>query len=336
MPTTTEPPPAEIAAGAPERPAVVPVSTAVPAPTAPLTLARVASLVASANRGEITTERVRAEIQAALADVKTTGIASIVQPAYRSQIVPLIDHGRPLINAISSSPLPGSGMSIEYPQWLVPPAVDVQSAEKAEITSVAATMEMKTAAVLTWAGGNDISLQAVERSSPSFLEAYLRAMAVDFARKTDTYVATTLLAAATAATAGADFVANVAAMFAALDPTTTPPGQMFLAMGWGVGTSMIGPKRDDAPAFWDASISLGTFLPNETAAGLAIFVDPNMPTDMMLLGSRQAATWHESAGAPADIRVVDVSLLGLDVGVYGYGALTIEYPGALVKLDTVA
>ena len=38
---------------------------------------------------------------------------------------------------------------------------------------------------------------------------------------------------------------------------------------------------------------------------------------------------YKSAGAPADIRVVDVSLLGLDVGVYGYIAVTTDYPGAL-------
>ena len=64
-------------------------------------------------------------------------------------------------------------------------------------------------------------------------------------------------------------------------------------------------------------------------------VDPNLPAKTMIAGSTQAATVYKSAGAPADIRVVDVSLLGLDVGVYGYVAVTVEYPGAISVMTLV-
>ena len=68
--------------------------------------------------------------------------------------------------------------------------------------------------------------------------------------------------------------------------------------------------------------------PSVTGGGLDMFVDTSLPAGTMIGGSKQAATVHKSAGAPADIRVVDVSLLGLDVGVYGYLAVTVEYPKA--------
>lgn len=320
-------------AGQPSPPAVIPVTAAKPA-APPLTLQRIATLVASANRGEISTEAVKATIAAALANVTSTNVGAIVQPAYRAEINGLIDHGTPLLQALSSTPLPATGLSIEYPEWTALPTTGVQATEKTQIVSTPVTMTMKSAPVKTIAGGNDISLQAVERSSPSFLEAYLRAASVDWSRKAEAEVITALLAVATAATPGADFLANVQALYAALDPATTPPGPLFLAMARDVALPLISVTTMNGPAFWNASINFGDVIPETAADGLNAFVDWNLASGQMLMGARNGATYHQSAGAPADIRVVDVSLLGLDVGVYGYLALTIEYPGAFSALDT--
>jgi hypothetical protein len=329
-------PPVDVAAAPPDPrpvPAVVPITASRPS-SPPLTLQRYATLVAAANRGEITTDALRAQITAALANVTTTDAAEVVMPAYRAEITAIIDHGTPLLRALNNAPLPASGMAIEYPQWETLPTTGIQATQKTQITSTPATLMMKTAAVKTIAGGNDISLQAVERSSPSFLEAYLRAMAVDWSRKAEADAITQLLAVATAATPGASFLANVQALLAALNPATTPPGPLFLAMAYNIAVPLVSVTTNNGPAFWDGSINFGGMTPDVSGGGLTMFIDWNLPPDFMLLGSAAGATWHQSAGAPADIRVVDVSLLGLDVGVYGYTALAIEYPGAFAKMDT--
>jgi hypothetical protein len=323
---TTEAPPSMLEAAQP--PAIIPVTTSRPA-APPLTLQRVAAIVAQANRGEISTEAVKATIQAALTNVTSTGIGAIVPPAYRSEITGIVDHGTPLLTVLSNSTLPASGMSIEWPQWNALPTTGIQATEKTAIVSTAASMTLKTAPVITIAGGNDISLQAVERSSPSFLEAYLKAAAVDWGRKAEAYVLSVLTPLAAVATPGASFLANVQALLAALNPTLTPAGPLFVAMSYDVALPLISVTTQNGPAFWDGSISFGSSLPTVNADGLTMFVDWNLPAKTMLGGSTQAATVHKSAGAPADIRVVDVSLLGLDVGVYGYIAVTPEYPGAL-------
>jgi HK97 family phage prohead protease len=334
-------PPVEVAAAAPtpERPTVVPLIAASRPPATSLTLQGLAELWAASTRGEMSTDSVRARIAAALTDVTlagTTNVGAIAQPAYRSEIVGLIDQGRPLIDHLASAPLPASGMSIEFPKWSAQvPEVALQATEKSAVHSAAVAMTLGTAPVLTWAGANDISLQAVERSSPSFLEAYLRAAAIDFAKKTDAYVASTLLAAAAVVTPGADFVANIAALIGAMDPAATPGGALFVAVSQDVGVGLIGVKRDAGPAFWDGTVTFGSMPVSATAGGLSIFIDTNLPAKTYLAGSRQGATWHQNPGAPADIRVVDVSLLGLDVGVYGFGALTVEWPGSFQKLTTV-
>lgn len=335
MTMTTDAPPAEVAA-APEtpRPTVVPITSAAPA-SPPLTLQRIASIVASANRGEISTEAAKATIAAALAPVTSTNVGAIVQPVFRSEITGLIDHGTPLFNVLGGATLPAAGMSIEWPQWTAFPTTGVQATEKTAITSTAVTMAMKTSPVITIAGGNDLSLQAVERSSPSFLEAYLRAASVDWARKAEAYVLGILTPLADVVPPGADFLENVQLLLGSLDPAATPAGPLFVAMSFDVGVSMIGVKSVDGPAFWDGSINFGSMAPDANVGGLRLVVDPNLPAKTMLAGSTQAATVYKSAGAPADIRVVDVSLLGLDVGVYGFLAVTVEYPGALSIMTLV-
>jgi hypothetical protein len=123
-------------------PAVVPLS-GVRQPDPPLNLARVADMLAAANRGEITTDAVRATLNAALTNVTTTNVGGAVPPAYRAEIAGLINHGTPLINALNNRPLPASGMTIEYPAWTAPPTTGVQATEKTAITSTATTSRSK-------------------------------------------------------------------------------------------------------------------------------------------------------------------------------------------------
>ena len=245
------------------------------------------------------------------------------------------------MDALSSSPLPAAGMSIEYPQWdtTAPnggmPTTGIQAVEKTAIVSTPVKMVMKSNPVITIAGGNDISLQAVERSSPSFLAAYLEAAAADWAKKASAYVVDKLDDGAATATPGTSFLSNIQALLAALDPALTPAGPLFVAMSHDVAIQLIGVQTPDGPAFWSGTINFGSMTPTTTAGGLDMFVDTSLPAGTMIGGSKQAATVHKSAGAPADIRVVDVSLLGLDVGVYGYLAVTVEYPKGIAKMTGI-
>jgi hypothetical protein len=334
--TTSSPPEVTAApsSGSQPPPAVIPVTAARPA-APPLTLERIATLVASANRGEISTESVKATLQAALTNVTSTNIGSTVIPFHRQELTAIIDHGTPLLTVLGGGTLPPSGLSIEYPQWdsAAPnggkPTTGVQATEKTAIVSTAVKMAMKSAPVVTIAGGNDISLQAVERSSPSFLNAYLAAAATDWGRKAEAYVLSILTPLCEVVAPGASFLANVQALMASLDPAQTPAGPLFVGMSYDVAMPLISVTTQNGPAFWDGSISFGSMTPTVNADALNLFIDWNLPAKTMLAGSTSAATVYKSAGAPADIRVVDVSLLGLDVGVYGYLAVTVDYPGAL-------
>ena len=197
------------------------------------------------------------QINAALADITTApgSAGAIARPAFAEQIGNLIELGRPTINAISRAPLPPSGMRVEWPQWTTTPLVAVQATQKTEIASRAAVIGTAGADILTWAGGNDVSLQLAQRSSPSFLEQWVRAASEEYARVTNAYVITQLLAAAevVAPPATPTFLNSIAALMNGFDPATAPSGSLFLAMSWDVGMVMVGVPVNSGPAFWSGS-----------------------------------------------------------------------------------
>lgn len=300
--------------------------TATPRPTPPTDLNAVANVLASMpNAGA-------AAIQAALADI-TTGVGSagaVTRAAFTDQIGNLIELGRPTINAISRAPLPPSGMRIEWPQWTTLPDVGLQATQKTEITSRAAVIGTGSADILTWAGGNDVALQLAQRSSPSFLEQWVRAASEEYARETNGYVVTQLLAAAEVVPPPTTptFLNSIAALMAGFDPATAPNGQLFLAMSWDVGMVMVGVPVNSGPAFWSGNIGFGSVVPSVSAGGLNMYIDRQLPAKTMLLGVSSGATWYEMAGAPAELRVIDVALLGINIAVWGMGALGLTFAGA--------
>jgi len=276
-------------------------------------------------------------IQAALADITLVGtnnVGALQRPGYQAELIEIIGWGTPLIDALRQGDLQrGDFPNKTFNRWTTTPTVGLQATEKAEITSTVVNITPASCSVATWAGGNDISQQTLDLGSPSFVEDYIRAAAMDYAKKTDTYAVTTLLAAATAVTtlAGDSFIQVMAKLIGALSPATTPPGGLFMAMSYDVGVGLISVTQANAPAFWDGTVNFGSFTPSVTAGGLTAFVDPNLPAKTYLAGHRQGATWYDLPGTPFNLRAINVPQLGLDVAVYGYGALGVQYPGAFTK-----
>lgn len=299
--------------------------------TRSLDLNAAASLIASANRGELTI----AEVRAALGGSTSSDLDGIVPPAYVGEIVGLINPGRPTINAIRNRALPAAGMKVTYPAWGTKPTVDEQLTELTEVDSTAATITLEEVSVRTWAGANELSLQAIDRSDPSAIRAVIEALSVSFGRKTNAAVVSDLITAAGAATTvgGSSPVDVVSGLIGALDFEATPAGPLFLAISPELLPAWISLADQDRPAFWDGRVQFGSMTPTMSADGLTVYLERDLPAYSALLGSSLGATWWERPGQPVEIRAVDVSILGVDLGVYGYGAASVEYPGAFAWCD---
>jgi len=279
-----------------------------------------------------------APIAAALTDVTLVGtnnVGAAYRPGYQAELVDIVSHGSPAVDMVRQGNLErGDYPNKTFNKWTKVPTVALQSAEKVAINTTPVQIVPTAVPVQTWATGNDISQQALDFGSPSFIDDYIRAAGVSYASVIDTYAVTALLAAATdvPTVLGDKLPVIIGKLFAALNPANVPAGPMVMLVSWDLGAGAMGiVGQDNAPVFWDGTVNFGSFTPSVDMGGLTVQVDPNMPANTAILMLANAATWYDLPGTPFSLRAINVGQLGLDVAVYGYGALGVQYQGAIVK-----
>ena len=109
----------------------------------------------------------------ALDDIITTDNIGVVPDGVLREIVGVIDTSRPFLNSTRRVELPASGMSITVPVIETRPETAVQAEEKDDIASNQTSITTDSFDAVTIAGGGDLSLQLLKRSSPAFLGLYL-------------------------------------------------------------------------------------------------------------------------------------------------------------------
>lgn len=131
----------------------------------------------------------------AMADLITTDNAGVVPEAFSTELIGVIDPRRPFLNTTRRVPTPDSGMTLNMPVLTTRPTAGVQVNEKDDITSTTTSITSSGFDAITIAGGGDISLQLLKRSSPSYLDLYLRLLAEALAKNSETEAVAALLAA---------------------------------------------------------------------------------------------------------------------------------------------
>ena len=298
-----------------EIPAVVPLHAAPAQAARPFGLTELARLVAT-HQGDATA------IRAALVNVTTTEFAGLMRPQYVDDLTGLIRVGRPAVEAFAQRNLTGN--PIQHPHWKTLGIVDVQAAEKTQVASGPAEIEWQSLPAVTYAGANDLSIQVIDWGSPSAIETYLSMMAEVYARKTEAVFETDLVAKATALPVGT-MTSLVQIIGRALG----------MVAGTGLVPNLILASGDVWGALWTALSNAGPGLFSTTNTSFPtprVVLLPFAPAATLIVGSSQAAVTYENQGAPVNVRVVEVSLLGYDLGVYGYFAETVDYPLALIKV----
>jgi len=143
----------------------------------------------------LTGERITNDRMRALDDLITTDNAGVVPPTYGSEIIGIIDPARPFLASTRRIETPSTGMSLILPRIVTRPTVATQATQKTDIDSTATSIDTQTYNAITKAGGGDISLQLLKRSSPSFLSLYLELLFEAYAIESDDEAVDVLLAA---------------------------------------------------------------------------------------------------------------------------------------------
>lgn len=270
----------------------------------------------------------------ALVDITTADIPGLMDGNVQGQVRGILDPGRPGITAFGREGLGDGGMSVDWPYFsgTLEGLVGLQATEKGDIVSGEVPISKASTPIRTYAGGADISYQALRRSSPSFLEAWSRIMLAAYAVITDRVFVDAVEAAALgdqAITWGTATEAQVrAAVFGAsvkVQQATGRPAEFVLAAAdtFGVIGGALVPVN---PTNANGTANAATLAP--VLSGLPVRFDPNVDAGTAIVSNGLAAAWHEDG--PFQASEEDVAKLGRNVAYWGMGATAVYNPQGIV------
>jgi HK97 family phage prohead protease len=282
----------------------------------------------------------------ALADQITTDNPGVMGSTIVGDVQGILARPRAAITALGGARgLGASGMTLDYPY--LDPALDLdtvvakQLAEKTEIASVKVKLLKGSNPIDTFAGGSDVSYQLIRRSSPAYREAYLRILAIAYARATEAEFETDLEAGAgSTAILAPDADANAYRGFlfeasSLVEDATGSPATVDLVSP--TEFVRIGGLRDLAPPQYGTSNISGLASASTLrieVSGLPVIRAPFLTGATHIVTNGEAAGWHEDG--PFPISAEDVAKLGQNIAVWGMGATAIPVPKGVVKSSATA
>lgn len=119
----------------------------------------------------------------------------LLQVQWVGDVIDIYRTMTPTVQAFEQGTLPDNGMTVAQPIVGTRPTVDLQT-EGAQVSSTVATITSASWSVVTFAGGQNTSLQTILRTEPSYLDALMRLYVRELAIDVNTKVAAALVAAA--------------------------------------------------------------------------------------------------------------------------------------------
>jgi hypothetical protein len=276
----------------------------------------------------------------------STDVPGLLPPQHIAQIMDIIDRSRPIVQSARDLNLERGAMT--YPKISARPTVALQSSEKTEGGTENMGVSMETMTASTYIGAGNLSWQAINWSSPDALQLWFDLQAESYARQTEEAAADALEDAAAIGTLGttanrlgtsgtesfAQWRAAVRSGLAAIDTATGSRHRtdtLYLSNGRfyqlaGIGTDQT--LQISGVGSLDAGSKSGTF------AGLRVVVSYAFDQDVAILGDSSALLVGETAGAPVQMRAVEPSIGGMEVGVIGAFAVKVFDPTRFLKLST--
>lgn len=281
-------------------------------------------------------------LQRTVADQITTNNEGVIPPGWLRDVKGIVNLGRPTINALGGAqPLPPTGMELNWPYKASSNTViGVQSTQKTEVTSARIDIGKGSAAIGTYAGVSDISVQLLRRSEPFYRGVYDRIMLAEWAAVVDNAFADAIDTAGTAATYGWDADTTGAslkdAIFAAsvqVETATGLPATVVLCATdvfsqLGRLSAIVPASPPGNPSNAAGILDARTLSVN--VAGLPLIHSRGLATGRVIVTNSMAAQWFEDG--PFPMTADDASLLGTDVAWFSFGAAATFVAAGIVKL----
>jgi len=289
------------------------------------------------------------QLMAALSDIVPANTTAMDQPQYVGQLWDGVDYERRFIPLFNHADL--TAQTVNGWRWKAGkrPEVDLYTGNKADIASGDIDTEAVTGVLQRIAGGHDIDRIYRDFSNAEFWEAYFKAMANSYAKKSDRYVRDVVKAIPTAANGGRVHLLNAAMpegvptalamivkgalkMINTEDLEVMPTFAMVAASYW---EELFYTKTDDVLAYLTTSLNLKEGSLEEfkivpvpdTALTVGAWVGK------VLVGHKNAVTVRELPGAPIRVEAEAIAKGGVDEALFGYVHTLNENAAGLVAFD---
>lgn len=287
---------------------------------------------------------------------------SIATPAWLNDQLRIVEEKRDVLNLFNRSALPSTGNSIEYPKVSAETGtVGAQGGEGLDLPYMEVALTTATAPVVTYGGYSALSRQAIERSDVAYLDAVLRFQTQQYAKATNIAVRNALVNATGVQTLNApgsspdaatpvlvnptaiEWVSMVNDAAALVDDNARGAQAEVLVVSRDVFRQLIGlTDSTGRPMFvlnGDGINSVGNATVRNargTIAGMPVVVIGGLADNTALFVSAEAITSFESAGAPFRLQDENIINLTKDFSLYGYMAVAVKNPLAVVKVRGLA
>jgi hypothetical protein len=281
---------------------------------------------------------VRAYTGAVLADSHTSN-------DWKSEVLYIVNNGRPVVNLFTRGPLGNHGMNVEY-AYLSGTTGDVavQAAEGDNLAYLEVAVSTATAPVKTYGGYSELSRQVIERSDVAFLDATLRFQAASYAKVTNAAARAALVGATpqtgtslTLSSATADnFLAFAVDAVSKIDANGKGATPDFMLVSPDVYAKMAS-VAGSAHAFYingSTGQTIGTINfkgLSGSLAGIPIVIDAGLAAKSLYVASRDAVTTWENGGAPVRLQDENIINLTKQFSLYGYMAVGVTNANGVVK-----
>jgi HK97 family phage major capsid protein len=285
--------------------------------------------------------------------------AGVPNNYYLPELLELLREGRPTADLFNQRGLPREGNTIQTPKVTQGSVVTYQDGEGATVANQVVEASLTDWKKSTLAGGQGMTIQAVQWGNPSYADMVVRDLIADYTEQldkftiigdpaVDTPISGTgflgiLNAGATDVPVTGDMKAAIALVgdaWAAVyaGSRRAPIAAIMNEADWGNGLNLVDTDgrpiiTTEAPmnpaGFGDASSISGTF------RGLPVVVDSNVPQGNIIIGSFRDAYLFSDQQNPAQVALTFPSSLVTDVTVYGFNALAIRRPAAFAVLSGI-
>jgi uncharacterized protein len=286
----------------------------------------------------------------ALARAASTSADTVALPGFLGLINNLIDTNRPALSVFSRAALPAAGLTVEYARVSANTlAVGVQDPENEELSFGNITIDSVSANVITYGGYTSMSRQSVERSSVNYLDTALQGLSIAYANATNAALISTVQGLSYTGKVFDVSAGTSAALIAGLTDAST---YIFKNSGLRPEAIVVGTTafkfllsvqgEDGRPVVLVDGAGVNNLgsanVPGLSGQimGLPIIVDPAMTATKAYVANSRALQTLESPGAPVRLTSDDITTLTDSISVYGYMAITVPFPAAIVELDVVA